>query len=91
MQERFPLSDGMWQDICCSLRLSPRQRQIIQGILEDKKEEVIARDLGIARGTVHTQIGRLYRKLEAGCRAGVVVRVFAEYVSFCENGNGNGG
>lgn len=42
---------------------SPRERQIFDGILEGKPLKVIAADLDLASGTIHTYAHRLRRKL----------------------------
>ena len=74
-------SDQEWSRITESLRLSPRERQVTQGVLEDLKESAIARRLGISRHTVHTHIERIYHKLTVSSRVQLVVRVVAEYRS----------
>ena len=72
--------DREWCLIAESLSLSPRERQITQGVLHDLKEAAIARRLGISRHTVHTYIERIYHKLTVNSRVQLVVRVVAEYL-----------
>ena len=62
------------------MKLSEREFQIVQGVFDDKKEVEIAQQLQISAHTVHTYLGRLYRKLGVSSRAQLIVRVFAEYV-----------
>ena len=55
-------------------------------VFDDKKEVEIAQELKISAHTVHTYLGRLYRKLNVSSRAQLIVRVFAEYLAqFSEN------
>jgi DNA-binding NarL/FixJ family response regulator len=72
------LDDGVWNELGRSLRLAPREIQVIQGVFDDQKELAIASDLGISQHTVHTYLERVYRKLAVGSRVSLVVRVMAE-------------
>jgi DNA-binding CsgD family transcriptional regulator len=74
-------SEEAWQRVTSVLALSARESEILQGIFEDQKESCIAANLGISSHTVHTHLERLYRKLRVTSRVGLVVRVFAEYLS----------
>ena len=59
-------SEEQWQAIALSLGLSARE---------------FACRLGISSHTVHTHLGRLYRKLGVRNRCQLLVRVFEEYVN----------
>jgi DNA-binding CsgD family transcriptional regulator len=80
------LDDREWRALARTLRLSPRERQIVERLFDDASEAVIADDLGISPHTVHTHLERLYHKLGVGSRCAVVARVFREYVVACRSG-----
>jgi DNA-binding CsgD family transcriptional regulator len=44
-------------------RLTPRERTVIEGIVAGRTSKMIARDTGLAEGTVHTHRYRAYRRL----------------------------
>lgn len=48
--------------------LSARQLAVLQGILQGKSNKVIARDLGIAEGTVKAHLSAIYEVLGVGTR-----------------------
>ena len=74
--------DDAWAGIVRSLRLSPREAEIVALLLsDDSRDDVIAGRLGISRHTVHTYVERLYRKLGATSRSQVVTRIFQQYVA----------
>jgi DNA-binding NarL/FixJ family response regulator len=74
------LSTGTWPSLAESLRLSPRELQVVKGVFQDHKEESIAADLGISPHTVSTYLQRIYAKLCVGSRPQLIVRVVAEYL-----------
>ncbi len=74
------LTSNEWSTISRKMKLSEREFQIVQGVFDDKREVEIARELQISAHTVHTYLGRLYRKLGVSSRAQLIVRVFAEFV-----------
>lgn len=74
------LSEEHWRAVAASLRLSPREVQIVQAVFDDLKESAIAGRLGISAHTVHTHLERLYRKVGVNSRATMIVRVFAEHL-----------
>jgi len=75
------LTEKQWASIARTLDITPRERQVIQGLFNGYTESVIADGLGISTHTVHTHLDRIYRKLQVSCRCDLVVRVFAEYVA----------
>lgn len=83
---RSLLPDRTWRSIARSLSLSPREFQIVLHVFDDAKEGDIADRMNISAHTVHTHLERLYRKLGVGSRGGMIVRVFAEYVSLASAG-----
>lgn len=79
------LTDHEWEQIGEVLKLSPRERQILYGILNNQTAAVVAERLAVSVHTVHTHTKRLYAKLEAGSRSSAVVRVFAVYATLTKN------
>ena len=77
---RFVLfSNEEWDSISTSLKLCPRELQVLQGIFADQTELQIASHLGISHHTVHSYLIRIYRKLEVNSRCELLLEVFAEY------------
>lgn len=72
---RDVFSPAQWQLVVATLRLSPRETEIIQAIFDDQREASIAAALGISVHTVHSHIERLYRKLGVRSRCSLVVCV----------------
>ena len=71
-----------WARLVSHLKLSPRERQIIECILGGADgEDVVARRLGISSHTVHTHVERLYRKLRVTSRSQLVASLFITYAS----------
>jgi DNA-binding NarL/FixJ family response regulator len=58
--------------------------QIIQRLFEGAQEGEIAGALGISVHTVHTHLGRIYRKLGVRSLPGMLLRVFGVYVNAVE-------
>lgn len=91
-QRRIPdggrevLTVSQWTAVGLSLRLSPRELQIVQAVFDDLKEAAIADDLGISAHTVHTHLERLYRKVGARGRTTMAVRIFAEHLRLIGQG-----
>jgi DNA-binding NarL/FixJ family response regulator len=93
-QRRIPdggrevLTVSQWTAVGLSLRLSPRELQIVQAVFDDLKEAAIADDLGISAHTVHTHLERLYRKVGARGRTTMAVRILAEHLRLMGSGAG---
>ncbi len=68
-----------WKSLGESLRLSPREVEIIQFVFADEKDGNIAGSLGISRHTVDTYLRRLYAKLNVSSRPQLILRVIGEY------------
>jgi len=77
------LSDHEWGRIAETMALSGRELQIVQGMFDDLEESAIADGLHISTHTVHTYVGRLYRKLSISSRTGLILAVFESYVRHC--------
>ena len=73
-------SDRDWLSIRESLCLSERELAIVKLVFADNCDCEIADELSISRHTVHTHVGRLYRKLCVHSRTELVIAVFWQYV-----------
>ena len=62
-----------WQSLAHRFDLSGREVEITRGVFDDLKENQIAGELKISPHTVHTHLGRLYRKLGVSGRVQLVV------------------
>ena len=71
------MSSAEWTQLMASLRLSPREADVIGCAFYDERDCAIAQRLGISQHTVHTHRARLFRKL--GVRT--TAQLFAVVVS----------
>lgn len=78
---RSVLSDSKWRLIADSLKLSPRELEVVQHVFDDDREAVIAEEMGISRHTVHSYLERIYLKLRVASRCKLVVRIFQEHIA----------
>lgn len=78
---RSPITAKAWRRIGRILGLSPRQVEIVRGIMAEQEVREIAASLGVTPHTIHTHIERLYRKLGVHSRAGLVVKVFVAHLT----------
>lgn len=83
IQSRGPTTQAVfshiaWQRVADSLRLSPRELQIVKCVFDDLKEASIARQLGLSQSSVHTYLRRVYSKCGVDSRVALVLRIFAE-------------
>jgi DNA-binding CsgD family transcriptional regulator len=69
------LSDQQWVETAIALHLSRREIEAVRGFFDEQTEHALATDLAIAPRTLHTHLERLYHKLGAHTRVGVVLRV----------------
>lgn len=60
------------------LALSPRERQVVSGIMAGRTNDEIGADLGISRKTVEASISRLFERFEVGSRAELTRRAERE-------------
>ncbi len=81
-------TDEEWARLAAVLYLSPREVEILRLVIADRKELAIARALEISPHTVHTHLGRVYRKVGANGRLGAVVAVFKAYLSLAHPPDG---
>lgn len=74
-------SGEAWAAIARNLELSGREREIVQGVFDDKTEFAIAVDLGISPHTIHTHFERLHRKLHARDRTQILLHIVREFLT----------
>lgn len=73
-----------WAAIQRSLHLTDREAEIVQRLFDGLQEGDIGASLGISTHTVHTHLGRIYRKIGVRGLPGLMLRVFAVYVAAVE-------
>ncbi|MBI3835454.1 MAG: helix-turn-helix transcriptional regulator [Planctomycetes bacterium] len=78
---RTAIPPDRWEKIAHSLKFSNRELQIVQQLFAGGSEADTGRALGISSHTVHTHLGRLYRKLNVHGCSGLFLRVFDAYVA----------
>ncbi|MCZ2291049.1 MAG: response regulator transcription factor [Burkholderiales bacterium] len=71
-----PLSNGALEAFIAA-ELSPRQREVFARALRGKPNKVIARELGIAEGTVKVHLAMVYRALGVRNRTEAMYRVLS--------------
>ena len=74
------LNKAAWERLAEKLKLSRREIQIAQGVLEDQKEVCIARQLRMSPNTVHTHMGRLHRKLSVQGRPQLILKILSAFL-----------
>lgn len=74
------LNEAAWERLAEKLKLSPREIQIVQGVLEDRKEGEIARRLRMSPHTVHTHMERLHGKLSVRTRAEMILKILTAFL-----------
>lgn len=77
---RHLLSSCEWDAIGARLKLTSRELEISRFVFDGLTELGIARRMSISEHTVHTHLGRLYKKLQVHGRAELIVAVFRAYV-----------
>ena len=74
------LNEAAWERLAEKLRLSPREVQVVQGVLEDETELAIARRLGMSPHTVHTHMDRLHGKLSVRGRPELILKILTAFL-----------
>ena len=78
------LSREEWQRVGNELNLSRRELELIQHIFEGKKLTVIARDMGLALGTVKTYSQRIHQKLGVSDNLEIALAVIGAHLHLAE-------
>ena len=74
------LTNEEWDEINRGLHLTSRELDVVRGIVVGETEAGIAIRLRISPNTVHTHLGRVYRKLGVHSAATLILRIFSTYV-----------
>lgn len=69
------LSAEEWQEVGRCLGLSPRELSVVRLIFDGQSKAEMAASLEITPNTAHEYLRRIYGKLQARDRVGVVLRV----------------
>jgi len=80
-EAQCPLAQEEWQHVRRTLCLTDRELEIVQNVFEGRQESNIATGLGISVHTVHTHLGRIYRKLGVRGLPGMLLKVFATHLA----------
>lgn len=78
------LTPQQWASVSSALRLSPRQRHIVELIMQGKQDKEIARELNIAFSTVRTQLARVFRRLAVSDRLELVLLICSQCLQACQ-------
>jgi two-component system, NarL family, nitrate/nitrite response regulator NarL len=60
------------------MNLTPREKTIVQGLVQGKANKELAHDLGLTCGTVRVLMYRMFRKFNVQSRTQLVVKAFKE-------------
>jgi DNA-binding CsgD family transcriptional regulator len=71
----FPLSEERWGTIAAALKLSPRQKEIVELILRNQSDKQIALAVGIKQGTLRTQMERIFDRTGTASRLSLVLLI----------------
>jgi len=74
-------TEGQWLRIADRLEFSRRELETVQLVFQDAPDQAIAGELAISVNTVRTHLKRLYSKLGATSRAGLVLQIVHEYLA----------
>lgn len=81
---RALLDSVCWPCVGEHLGLSPRELELVQHVLAGKKMTAIARDMGLALGTVKTYSQRIHHKLNIADWRELVLLVLATHLELAE-------
>lgn len=72
-----------WDALAEPLGLSPREVQVVRGILDGDKLQTIARDMRLCLGTVKTYSQRVYQKLGVHDRLELALAIMVTQFEIC--------
>jgi DNA-binding NarL/FixJ family response regulator len=75
------LSENAWLEIGCTLGLTKREVQIVQGVFDNLPKAGIAQRLGISAHTTHTHLNRLFKKINVTTRTELVLRIMEQMIA----------
>lgn len=70
------LAADEWAIVVETLALTPRQAQVVQLILQAKKDKQIAVEMGVDFWTVRTHLRRIFDRIGAADRVELVLHIF---------------
>lgn len=79
-----------WSRLICTLRLSPREADVLRAAFYDERTTAIAKFLGLSRNTVHTYRDRLFRRLGVASMTQAISLAFGVYVEQLTNESSSG-
>ncbi|MGD0461680.1 MAG: helix-turn-helix transcriptional regulator [Tepidisphaeraceae bacterium] len=74
------LNEAAWERLAEKLKLSHREVQVVQAMLEDQRESEIARRLELSPHTVHAHMDRLHGKLSVRSQPELIVKVLTAFL-----------
>ena len=74
------LNAEAWECLAQKLKLSPREVQILQVLLEDQRESEIARRLRVSPHTVHAHMDRLHGKLSVRSQVELILKILTAFL-----------
>ena len=72
------MSASTWAAIVKAWSLPPRQAQVVELILQDQCDEMIAQKMGIGVPTVRTYLNRVFQKFRIQRRLSLALIIFAD-------------
>lgn len=76
LDAEFPFDAATWRRLVETLGLSEQQARIVELIIQGHRDKRIAEELGLRRATIRTYLMRIFSRVGAKDRIGLVVRVF---------------
>jgi len=70
----------VWAVLSQQMKLSKRELQMVKAVFDDKREDSIARDLGLSPHTVRTYMERLHGKLGVKSRTALMTAILGEFL-----------
>ena len=71
-----PLSHDEWELVVASLRLTPREADVVDLLLRGLCDKQIAASAGLKVSTVRSHFRQIFTRLDLGDRVRLVLRVF---------------
>ncbi len=82
----LPFEPREWAEIVRILELAPQQARIVELLLMGMADKQVAAELGLALPTVRTYLGRIFVRVGASDRVGLILAVFAVSRTLPSNG-----
>jgi DNA-binding NarL/FixJ family response regulator len=79
----LPMTDGQWDRLATTLKLSPQQKRIVELILRNRCDKQIASAMQIKKSTIRTYITRVFQRLGVADRHELILLLFAMSHGIC--------